>query len=140
MLATGQEGQNPIIRIWDLKTRTCICSVGSCVKCLQFLSFSCNGEYLASVGKDSHNREQIIVWNISNISQGQKPKIIAKQLSYFNILCLKFSPIDSDKLCSCGQENIRFWRIKNGHLPGSAVVLNKHSRDTVFSCLDYEFV
>jgi len=52
---------------------------------------------------------------------------------------MKFSPIELDKLVSCGKENIRFWRIKNGHLPASAVVLNHHARNTVFTVLDFEF-
>jgi hypothetical protein len=52
---------------------------------------------------------------------------------------LKFSPIDSTRLASCGKENIRFWRIKEqGNIRGSAVVLNHHARDTVFTCLDFE--
>jgi len=65
--------------------------------------------------------------------------MLAKQNSDFNIITLKFSPIKLDQLVSCGRENIRFWRIKNSHLPGCAVVLNHHARNTVFSVLDYEF-
>jgi hypothetical protein len=53
---------------------------------------------------------------------------------------LKFSPIDSTRLASCGKENIRFWRIKNnGSIRGSAVVLNHHARNTVFTSLDFEY-
>lgn len=52
---------------------------------------------------------------------------------------MKFSPIELDKLVSCGRENIRFWRIKNGHLPAGTVVLNHHARNTVFTVFDYEF-
>lgn len=44
-----------------------------------------------------------------------------------------------DRLVSCGKENIRFWRIKNGHLPAQTVVLNHHARNTVFTAIDYEF-
>jgi len=40
---------------------------------------------------------------------------------------------------TCGHENIRYWRIKNGHLPGIAVVLNKYSRNSIFSCFDVEW-
>lgn len=44
-------------------------------------------------------------------------------------------------MASCGKENIRFWRIKenNGTIRGSAVVLNHHARNTVFTCLDFEY-
>lgn len=107
---------------------------------LKCLAFSYDGKFLASAGKDSHNREIIIVWNISNISKGEKPEIFARQTSDFNILNLKFSPIDSNRMASCGKENIRFWRIKeNGSIRGSAVVLNHHARNTIFSSLDFEY-
>lgn len=110
------------------------------VNTLKCLSFSYDGRYLASSGKDTHNREILIVWDITRIAKGEKPEIVAKQTSDFNILCLKFSPIDSSRLASCGKENIRFWRIKeNGVIRGSAVVLNHHARNTVFTSLDFEF-
>jgi len=56
------------------------------------------------------------------------------------VLALKFSPFDPLRFASCGKENIRFWRIKNPsrYLQGSAVVLNHHARNTVFTDLDYE--
>jgi len=107
---------------------------------LKCLAFSNDGRYLAGVGKDSHNKELIIVWDISKIQRGDQPHIVAKQTSEFNILCLKFSPIDSSRLASCGKENIRFWRIRDtGNIRGSAVVLNHHARNTVFTCLDFEY-
>ena len=67
----------------------------------------------------------IIVWDISRIHTGAKAEILAKQVSEFNIISLKFSPIDNYKLISCGKQNIRFWRIKETrNIRGSAVVLN----------------
>jgi hypothetical protein len=43
-------------------------------------------------------------------------------------------------MASCGKENIRFWRIKeNGSIRGSAIVLNHHARNTIFTCLDFEY-
>ena len=43
------------------------------------------------------------------------------------------------KLASCGKENIRIWRIKEtGNIRGSAIVLNHHARNTVFTCLDFD--
>jgi WD40 repeat protein len=107
---------------------------------LTCLSFSHDGRYLASAGKDQHNKEVIYIWDISRILKGDKPDIVARQTSEFNILCLKFSPIDSTRLASCGKENIRFWRIRDtGNIRGSAVVLNHHARNTVFTSLDFEY-
>ncbi len=60
-------------------------------------------------------------------------------MSEFNIISLKFSPIDNYKLISCGKQNIRFWRIKETrNIRGAAVVLNQYARDNVFTCLDFE--
>lgn len=106
---------------------------------MKCVSFSPDGRFLASVGKDSHNKELIVVWDISRIHRNEKPDILARQTSDFNILCLKFSPIDNYRLVSCGKENIRFWRIKEtANIRGSAVVLNQHARNTVFTSLDFE--
>ena len=70
----------------------------------------------------------------------EKPEIVARQTSDVNILCLKFSPVDNTRLVSCGKENIRFWRIRETqNIRSSAVVLNHHTRNTVFSSLDFEF-
>ena len=79
------------------------------------------------------------MWDISRIQKGEKAEILAKQVSEFNILSLKFSPVDNYKLISCGKQNIRFWCIKETrNIRGSAVVLNQYARDTVFTCLDFE--
>lgn len=85
------------------------------------------------------------MWDISRIHRGEKPERAARQTSDFNIICLKFSPIDNLRLVSCGQENIRFWRIRdnkqveNKNIRGSAVVLNHHARNSVFTSLDFEY-
>lgn len=140
LVASAQEGKNSIIRIWDYSTARCITMMTMPVVSLVKLSFSYDGRYLASVGKDTHNKELITIWDISRVQRGDKPEIVARQTSEFNILALKFSPIDTTKLCSCGKENIRFWRIRDtGNIRGSAVVLNHHARNTVFTSLDYEY-
>ena len=67
----------------------------------------------------------IVVWDISRIHRGEKAEILAKQVSEFNIISLKFSPIDNYKLISCGYQNIRFWRIRETrNIRGSCVELN----------------
>lgn len=45
---------------------------------MKCLSFSNDGRYLASVGKDAHQKELIIVWDISRVLQGEKPEVVAK--------------------------------------------------------------
>lgn len=89
------------------------------------------------VGLDTYKRQAILIFDISQIENTRKPILIAKQLSDFNIMTIKFSPVNTEQLVSCGKENIRFWRVKNQHLPGSPVVLNHHARNTIFTVLDF---
>lgn len=89
------------------------------------------------VGLDLYKRQAVLVFDVSDIETTRKPVLLAKQISDFNILTIKFSPIETDRLISCGKENIRFWRVKNQHLPGSPVVLNNHARNTIFTVFDF---
>lgn len=54
--------------------------------------------------------------------------IIAKQLSEFSIYSIQFSPYKDDELISCGEENIRLWRINKGILRGRPILLGEFSR------------
>jgi WD40 repeat protein len=63
--------------------------------------------------------------------------VIARQLSDFHISKIMFSPYQEDGLVSCGRENIRFWRMRKGHLPGRPVQLNEFSRGYLFTDLTY---
>ena len=47
------------------------------------------------VGLDSYKRQAILVFDINEIETTRKPILIAKQLSDFNIMTLKFSPINT---------------------------------------------
>ena len=94
------------------------------------------------MGRDQKGRETILIWDVSKLdalNPKRQPELEARQMSDFNILALKFSPVDTERLVSCGKENIRFWRINKGYLPGQPVILNHHARSTVFTIFDYEF-
>lgn len=47
------------------------------VKCV---AFSADGKYLACAGKDSHNKELLVVWDITRVGApgGGKAEIVAK--------------------------------------------------------------
>ena len=45
------------------------------IKCL---TFSHDGKFLGAAGKETHNREVVMVWDISRVSKGEKPTLIAK--------------------------------------------------------------
>jgi WD40 repeat protein len=65
-----------MIRIWDYATARCITMMTMPVVSMKCLSFSQDGRYLASVGKahyfmrdkkDPHNKELIIIWDVSKV-------------------------------------------------------------------------
>jgi WD40 repeat protein len=140
LLASGQEGKSPTILVWELKNRRAPTYITlSKILSLASIDISPRNNHLVAVGKDAKARELIMIWDISPIPRGQKPELVAKQVSDFHINTIKFVPFDEGKLVSCGRENIRFWRIKDGHLPGTAVVLNHHARNTEFTDLDFDW-
>lgn len=141
LMASCEEGNNPVLRLWDLASRTCVGKFNMSISDVRCISFSFSGSHLCMVGSDKLSRDEIIVIEIYDKKDDRMKgaRIVARQISEFNILTIKFSPIDSDRLVSCGKENIRFWRVKNQHLPGGAVVLNHHARDTIFTVFDFDF-
>ena len=69
---------------------------------------------------------------------GGNASLLARQLSAdWDIDCVRWSPFEQLHLVSCGRENIRFWRVKDGHLPGCSVALNA-LRQSHFTCLAFE--
>lgn len=134
-LFSAQEGKNAIIRVWKVETTRCINIFTTPYEKINSMTISRRNDILATVGLESYNKELIILWNISSLD---KISVLIRQASHFNITQLKFSPYDQDYLVSCGKENIKFWRIKNDHLGGKAVVLNQFARNSNFQTLDFD--
>lgn len=135
VLFSAQEGKNAIIRIWKIETTRCVKMLTTPYERISSMSISKNNNILTTVGLESYNKELIIIWDISNIND---IKVKIRQGSHFNIAQIRFSPYDQSVLATCGKENIKFWRIKNDHLGGKAVVLNQYARNSFFNCLDYD--
>ena len=79
----------------------------------------------------------LTVWDIAGVrtlhpvtGEPAAPTVVARQISEYPVNRMKFNPYPNDKcmLVTVGQSNIRFWRMKNGHLPVSSVPLNEHAR------------
>lgn len=135
ILFSCQEGKNSIIRVWRVENGRCIKMLTTPYEKISSMSVSRDNRILCTVGLESYNKEQIILWDISNLDT---IKVSIRQSSHFSINMIKFSPFDQNILVSCGKENIKFWRIKNDHLGGKAVVLNQYARENIFICLDYD--
>lgn len=80
------------MRIWiDHK---CVCSFQCPYEKVQQIRLS-HKKNLAMVGLDSYKRQAILIFDISQIENTRKPILIAKQLSDFNIMTIKFSPVNT---------------------------------------------
>ena len=125
------------------------------------LSISLDDNLLSVVGFDAQRKLVITIYDISTLREylsdanlrgpvdavgGARdgfPKkslpIVARQSSDFPITKLKFTPYGSGaRLVSCGRENVRFWRIKQRHLPACPAILNEFARGVSFNDLAFE--
>lgn len=99
-IVTVQQGAKSSVRIWiDQK---CICSFQCPYEKVQQIRLN-QKKHLAMVGLDPYKRQAVLIFDISEIEITRKPVLLAKQISDFNILTIKFSPIEPDKLVSCGK-------------------------------------
>lgn len=121
--------------LWDLREGKRLATLRPHLELLQCAGFSTDCAMLVTVGTDVQCRQQIVVWDIAQLIAEKAVNItaktsalIAKQISEFPIQKIRFSPFEEFGLVSCGRENIRFWRIRKGHLPGRPVLLNEYAR------------
>ena len=90
---------------------------------MQILSISLNKlesgiQYLCLSGKDFQRRDLILIYNFTEMLSNQRVEIYARQLCDFDLVNIRFNEAVNQALVACGRENIRFFTIKNGHLPG----------------------
>jgi hypothetical protein len=63
-------------------------------------------------------RDLILVYKFSELIQHQRAEIAARQLGDFETHSSKFNNCIASSIIACGKENIKLYKIKNGHLPG----------------------
>jgi hypothetical protein len=83
-------------------------------------------------GKDHSVRDAIIIYKFQDLIKLNKVEIFAKQLSDFDMFFVQFNRLVANSLIAAGKENIKFYKMKNGHLPGNSVILNNTARGKVF--------
>eukprot|EP01038_Epipyxis_sp_PR26KG_P005252 gene5252-7298_t len=141
-MVTCESTPNGIINCWDLVYGRKVFSLKPYVEGLISVGFNTDASLLVTAGLDQQRRFLIVIWDIQLLLQekaivigtgnSSANVIIAKQISEFPIYQIKFSPFEDFTLLSCGRENIRFWRVRKGHLPGRPVLLNEYSRGFLF--------
>ena len=125
LLATAQEGHSAWIRLWDAHSGSCLNVLTAHDSNMTCMDISADGKYMGAVGLDAKGRQVIALWDISDVLRGQKARLVTKQISNYNIVCLKFSPFEEGKLISCGRDSIRFYRLKDNQLRGCSIQLGE---------------
>ena len=126
-----------VISIWSLNDKSRIISFRTPVLKVITFDISSHQTYLSIAGKDHLNRDLILIYDLDKIIKTQELELVARQLSDFGIMKLKFNPIVTNSFTTVGKESIRIWRIKGGVIPGFNVQLNQFARDRLFLNLDY---
>lgn len=63
-MASCQEGEKPVLRIWDLNTGKCLNKFGLNIKEVRCLSFSSDAKLLCAIGNDKLGRDEILIIEI----------------------------------------------------------------------------
>uniref|UniRef100_A0A3Q2NPU8 WD repeat-containing protein 90 n=1 Tax=Fundulus heteroclitus TaxID=8078 RepID=A0A3Q2NPU8_FUNHE len=130
LLASAQSGSSSVVRLWSYSRGSCLSTIRTHGRSLCCLSFSHGGGFLCGVGKDRHNKTMVVVWNTLNVSKGGEVTILAKAHTDVDITTMKIAFFDDTRMVSCGRENIRLWRVRNGTLRSCPVHLGEyHSLD-----------
>lgn len=135
LLASGQTGPNSEVCIWKFESGNCIAWSQVHNHSLSNLSFSPKGTVLCGVGKDAQNRNLAVVWDTSHVKQNEI-RVLAKAHTSIDIHKMIVCPFDENRLVSCGQENIRFWRLKGHSLYSVSVNIGEY-QDTNFTDLAF---
>uniref|UniRef100_A0A3B4ZIF7 WD repeat domain 90 n=1 Tax=Stegastes partitus TaxID=144197 RepID=A0A3B4ZIF7_9TELE len=130
LLASAQTGNNSVVRVWNYHKGNCLAMFRIHAHSLSCLSFSHGGGILCGVGKDSHNKTMVVVWNTLNVSKRGEVTVLAKAHTDVDIHTMKVTFFDDTRMVSCGRDNIRLWRVRNGMLRSCPVNLGEyHSMD-----------
>ncbi|KAI3365641.1 hypothetical protein L3Q82_010722 [Scortum barcoo] len=130
LLASAQTGNHSVVRVWNYHKGNCLTMFRIHAHSLSSLSFSHSGRILCGVGKDSHNKTMVVVWNTLNVSEGGEVNILAKAHTDVDICTMKIANFDDTRMVSCGRDNIRLWRVRNGTMRSCPVNLGEyHSVD-----------
>ncbi|XP_074519833.1 WD repeat-containing protein 90 [Halichoeres trimaculatus] len=130
LLASAQTGHHSVVRVWNYHKGNCLAMFRTHAHSFSCLSFSRSGGLLCGVGKDRLCKTMVVVWNTLNVSKGGEVTIHAKVHTDVDIHTMKVASFDDTRMVSCGRDNIRLWRVRNGTLRSCPVNLGEyHSID-----------
>ncbi|XP_070579992.1 WD repeat-containing protein 90-like isoform X2 [Ptychodera flava] len=137
LLASAQTGKLSVVRVWKFDTGECLAMFKTHVHSVYCLSFSHSGGVLCGVGKDSHNKNMVVVWNTTRVNRSGEVSVMAKAHTDVDIVRMKIASFDDTRMVSCGHDNVRLWRVRNGSLRSAPVNLGEyHTADFTDICFD----
>uniref|UniRef100_A0A8C1YTD6 WD repeat domain 90 n=1 Tax=Cyprinus carpio TaxID=7962 RepID=A0A8C1YTD6_CYPCA len=126
LLASAQMGTNSLIRLWSYSRGVCQTIIPTHTHALNLLSFSQSGGVLCGVGKDSHNKTTVVLWNTRGVAEGSVVPVLAKAHTDVDIQTMKIAFFNETRMVSCGLGNIRLWRVRGGSLRSCPVNLGQY--------------
>eukprot|EP01047_Picozoa_sp_COSAG01_P027869 COSAG01_NODE_1854_length_9053_cov_2.566499_5_plen_496_part_00 len=154
ILATAQDGKFPHVRLWDWRAGKCVAflraksgpvakSEGKSVpdKPVVAMAFDPEDTGFMAVTRGRRSNFVVCAWQLL-----KKPDslviectLVARHTLECDVRCLQCSPLGPQQFVTCGAENIRFWRLKDGHLHSRPVPLGPHT-GTTFTAIAFETV
>ncbi|XP_051537939.1 WD repeat-containing protein 90 isoform X1 [Myxocyprinus asiaticus] len=126
LLASAQMGTNSLIRLWSYSKGVCQTIIPTHMHALNRLSVSHTGSALCGVGKDSHKKTTVVLWNTRRVSEGGVVPVLAKAHTDVDIQMMKIAFFDDTRMVSCGLGNIRLWRVRGSSLRSCPVNLGQY--------------
>jgi microtubule-associated protein-like 6 len=130
IVASGQRGEIPSIRIWDSSSFTTLIVIsGFHRRAINHLQFSQDGKLLLAVGMDEMHSIGVYDWK-NSLLLASSNGITNKSLA------VSFFP-SGTSLIQCGNEVIRFWDIEGINLKGQDAVLGGKAVIQGFLCIGW---
>ncbi|CAF1543885.1 unnamed protein product, partial [Adineta ricciae] len=120
-VATGQNGRDPPIHVWDpIKMETISILKGQHYRGVCAIGFSKDGKRLATVGLDDY--KTIVIW------EWKKGEKLASQRGHNDkIFCLRWNPNAENQFVTVGVKHIKFWNHAGGGMTSKQGVFGKAS-------------
>lgn len=130
IVATGDQGEVPVIHLWDSQTMTTISILsGFHRRAVTHLQFSPNGNWLVSVGQDNFHSIAVYDW--------RNEHIVTHSLGFSqNSFDISFNPVGNG-LVHCGDEIIRFWEINGLNISHFDALLGSRAKRQAFLCIGW---
>ncbi|XP_061411307.1 WD repeat-containing protein 90 isoform X1 [Lethenteron reissneri] len=136
LLASAQAGAVSLVRMWDFSSGECLSIFTPHLHALSLLSFSHSGAVLCGVGKDSHEKNTVVVWDTSRLRTGGLVSVVARTHTDVDLHTIKIASFDDTRMVSCGRGSVRLWRLRGSTLRSCPVDLAEfhaaHFTDVAF--------